>query len=427
VPLTPAAGGVPGLSLTRRVVTVFAPFGIGYALSMLFRNVNAAAFPALTREFQFDAAALGLLTSAYFLAFAAFQLPLGALLDRYGPRRVDAALLLVAAAGAALFAASNNLAMLVIARTLIGLGFCACLMAGLAAVVLWFPPERVATLNGFTIATGALGALLATQPVEFAIRLVGWRMLFWGLAGATLLAALVIFVVVPEKARPAPAQSFGKQVRDVLAILGSKRFWQVALPSMSIQGFLLALLGLWAGPWFRDVAGMTQADTGRHLLFAAAGWAVGALCVGLIADGLARRGIPRLVTFQAGCGGCAAALLVIVFGDPSVGRAAWPVYCALSAFGTISYTLLTAAWPKEMTARVLTSVNLMMMGTAFVSQWAVGMVIARWPMVDGHYPPDAYRVAFGTLAALVIATLLQAVIGLRGLRELPPDGPGRGP
>jgi hypothetical protein len=172
---------------------------------------------------------------------------------------------------------------------------------------------------------------------------------------------------------------------------------------------------------------MTQADTGRHLLFAAAGWAVGALCVGLIADGLARRGIPRLVTFQAGCGGCAAALLVIVFGDPSVGRAAWPVYCALSAFGTISYTLLTAAWPKEMTARVLTSVNLMMMGTAFVSQWAVGMVIARWPMVDGHYPPDAYRVAFGTLAALVIATLLQAVIGLRGLRELPPDGPGRGP
>ena len=83
---------------------VFLPFAAGYYLSYLLRTVNAVIAPELTRELALSAADLGLLTSAYLLAFAAFQIPLGLLLDRHGPRRVEAGLLLVAAAGTLLFA-----------------------------------------------------------------------------------------------------------------------------------------------------------------------------------------------------------------------------------------------------------------------------------------------------------------------------------
>ena len=83
---------------------LFLPFAAGYFLSYLLRNVNAVIAPELTRELQLSAADLGLLTSAYLLTFSAFQLPLGILLDRYGARRVEAVLLLVAAAGSAWFA-----------------------------------------------------------------------------------------------------------------------------------------------------------------------------------------------------------------------------------------------------------------------------------------------------------------------------------
>jgi sugar phosphate permease len=81
------------------LLRVFIPFALGYFLSYLFRTVNAVIAPDLVRDICVDPASLGLLTSAYFLTFAAFQLPLGVLLDRYSPRRVEAVLLLFAAAG----------------------------------------------------------------------------------------------------------------------------------------------------------------------------------------------------------------------------------------------------------------------------------------------------------------------------------------
>ncbi len=67
---------------------VFTPFALGYFLSYTYRTVNAVIAPDLVLDLGLNANALGLLTSAYFLSFAAFQLPLGILLDHYGPRRV---------------------------------------------------------------------------------------------------------------------------------------------------------------------------------------------------------------------------------------------------------------------------------------------------------------------------------------------------
>ena len=86
-------------SVARRVLTVFLPFALAYFLSYLYRTVNAVIADELTAALGVTAAGLGFLTSAYFIAFGLFQPPLGLLLDRYGPRRVECALLLVAAAG----------------------------------------------------------------------------------------------------------------------------------------------------------------------------------------------------------------------------------------------------------------------------------------------------------------------------------------
>jgi sugar phosphate permease len=85
---------------TGRVSRVLLPFAFAYSLSYFYRSVNAVIAPDLTNRFSLSPADLGLLTSAYFLVFSAFQLPLGLLLDRFGPRRTDATLLLAAAAGA---------------------------------------------------------------------------------------------------------------------------------------------------------------------------------------------------------------------------------------------------------------------------------------------------------------------------------------
>ena len=194
----------------RLVVLVLAPFALGYFLSYFFRSVNAVVGPRLVADLGLSAAELGLLTSAYLFAFALFQLPLGVLLDRFGPRRVQAALFACAATGALLFAIGQDIATLTVARALIGLGFAGGLMSGFKAVVLWVPEPRRALANAGIMSFGALGVLVATVPTELAVQAVGWRSVFVGLAAITFAVATLIFVAVPEQgaraARRGPAR-----------------------------------------------------------------------------------------------------------------------------------------------------------------------------------------------------------------------------
>jgi MFS family permease len=213
-------------SLARAVLLVLLPFAAGYYLSYLYRSINALIAGDLVAELGLGAADLGLLTSMYFLTFAAVQLPCGVLLDRYGPRLIDSALLLVAAAGSLLFALADDVATLLVGRALIGLGVAVGLMAGLKAIVLWFPPERVALANGWYIMLGALGALSATGPAEAVVQVLGWRGLFAALAVASAAVALTILLVVPE--RKSQTQTAASPRIGFLAIYLDPRFLRIA-------------------------------------------------------------------------------------------------------------------------------------------------------------------------------------------------------
>ena len=108
------------MSRARLIACVLLPFAAGYYLSYLFRTINALIAGDLTAELGLSAADLGFLTSVYFLALAAAQLPLGVLLDRYGPRTIQSALLLLASAGALVFALADGFLGLVVGRALLG-------------------------------------------------------------------------------------------------------------------------------------------------------------------------------------------------------------------------------------------------------------------------------------------------------------------
>jgi MFS family permease len=154
---------------------LFLPFAAGYFLSYLLRNVNAVIAPELVGELGVSAADLGLLTSAYLLAFGTFQLPLGVLLDRYGPRRVEVALLLIAAAGTAAFGLGTSLGELALARAAIGLGVSACLMAAFKAFAVWYPVERLPALNGAAMvaADGTMAVIVGGDRAEAACPVAG--------------------------------------------------------------------------------------------------------------------------------------------------------------------------------------------------------------------------------------------------------------
>ncbi|MBW1782238.1 MAG: MFS transporter, partial [Deltaproteobacteria bacterium] len=243
-----------------RLLRVFLPFAIGYFFSYLYRVVNAVIAPNLVADLDLSPGDLGLLTSTYFLTFAAFQLPLGVLLDRFGSRKTEAFLLVFAAAGAFIFAKADSVPGLIAGRALIGFGVSSCLMAAFTAFVLWFPKERLPLINGVQVAVGGLGALTGTTPVETALQFTDWRSVFTLLAILTLGAAAAIFFAVPERKAEGGGTSLKEQLRGIVVVYTSPLFWRIAPWAVTSQATFLAVQTLWAGPWLRDVAKYERAD-----------------------------------------------------------------------------------------------------------------------------------------------------------------------
>jgi len=389
----------------RVILRVFLPFTAAFFLSYLFRTINAVISSELSLELALDAADLGFLTSIYFLTFAALQLPIGIWLDRYGPRRVQGALLLFAAAGAMLFSLSKGFAALVLGRALIGLGVAAAFTGGLKAIVLWFPKDRVAGMNGWMVMLGALGALSATSPAELLLDWSGgWRGLFAILAAATVASAAMIWVVVPEAPSAKPSSNEHAPI-SLKIIYSDPRFWELAPLSATCAGTAWASQGLWATPWLTDVDGLRQADVTRHLFFMAIVQGIAALLLGAAADRLRRRGVGPQVLLAFVATAFIAAQLTLILRLPVSSYLPWSVAAAAGSGPILSYAVLAEFFSKEITGRANGALNAFHFGAAFVIQYIIGVVVARWPGQDGHYPAIAYQVAFGLILALQAATL----------------------
>lgn len=396
---------------------IFIPFAAGYFLSYLFRVVNAVIAPDLVADLGLDPSQLGLLTSTYFIAFASSQLPLGVVLDRFGPRRVESFLLLFAGAGAAIFAVSDSLTGVIIGRALIGFGVSACLMAAFKSYVIWFPESILSRVNGFQMAAGGLGALAATTPVEWGLQFTDWRGLFWILALLSFAVALAVFLMVPEQEARKTPETLRAQITGIGRVFKSPVFWRIApLTTLSQAGYI-ALQGLWIGPWLRDVAHLSRTEIATLLSGSALAMITGFISLGFLAEKLAKRGIPVLSTAVVGMGLFIGVQALISFAIPIPAPLLLVLFGFFGTTGILSYTALTLAFPKELSGRVTTSINMLVFVAAFGVQWAIGIIINLWEVSSsGNYDPKAYQAGF--LAILGCQVLALAWFWIAGLRTI---------
>jgi predicted MFS family arabinose efflux permease len=397
------------LRLWFRLVPAYAA---GYFLSYGLRSVNAVIAPELMQEMDITATGLGLLTSAYFLAFGLFQLPLGLLLDRYGPRRVEAVLLLVAALGCALFALSTSLHTLALARALIGLGVSACLMASFKAFSQWFPIERQPSLTATIMVAGGLGALSASVPVAAALPLFGWRGVFW-LVAALLVLAAGYLMTVPDHPSQAKHETLGQQIRSLGSIYGNRVFWRFAPQGCVIVGGFMAFQGLWAVPWLMEVNGATRGDAAGVLFLMSIAMLAGFLFVATCSTALARHGITPMLLLRAGMGLALVVELAILLGlaPPA---SLWPLLGVSFSLGNIAYSQLTAAFPVALSGRVNTALNLLVFVGAFVLQWGIGAAVDSF-VASGMVRADAFRTTLGILLCAQVLAFVWFLVPVRGI------------
>jgi predicted MFS family arabinose efflux permease len=394
---------------SARLFLLLAPYALAYGASYFFRNTNAVAGPVLAVEFSLNAQSLGLLTSAYFLTFALAQVPLGMALDRFGPARVNTLMLLSSALGAAVFALAQDATTLAIGRALIGLGAGCGLMAVMSATHMWAPKARVATIIGFIMSVGGIGALTASSPLQWAISAVGWRAVFWGLCAYCTVTAVAVFATRGAVKPAAASASFAELTAGVKTVFAAGRFWRYALPVMFVLGTMLAFQTLWAATWLRDVTGMRDKVAISHVLFALnLGMTFAFLLNGLIADKLYARGVARETTLKGYFIITLLAQVWIMAAPTTLPHLAWALYVYGANSSVLAYSILVAQFPAPLTSRVNTAINLMAFATAFVLQWVIGAVLNSYPVnvagyaVLGYY--QAWMMLFG-IQLLVVGQL----------------------
>ena len=399
------------MSPSRVVFTALLPFASGYFMSYLLRAVNAVVAPDLVQDAGLSPAELGLLTAAYLGAFALFQLPLGVLLDRYGPRKVQAALLCIAAIGCLGFAVAPGFAGLFAARALIGLGFSAGLMASYKSSSTWVPIERRSLANAAIMAFGALGVIVATEPTEFLVSLVGWRTAFVVFAMFILCAAASIFAIAPRADTATSSTPFRRQFADMMAIVRLPLFRRVAPLLGLTAGVQIGIQTLWAGPWFRDVMGLAREDVARHLLWMAVAFMIGILSVGIIADRLGRRGIGAIQVMLGFNVLYFIAQALIVFQVEALMVPAWLAVAAFGQVAILAFPWFAARVGAEVAGRSNATINFTMFIAAFATQYAVGLIIGWFPATSTGYDPRAYSWAIGFFLVLQLLAFVWYLSG----------------
>jgi predicted MFS family arabinose efflux permease len=380
------------LALARIAVAMFVAFAFAYFLSALLRAVTATLAPAFSAELGLSAADLGLLAGAYFLGFSLTQLPLGQALDRFGPRRVLLCLLSVAVLACAAFAVADNLLALWLARAAIGVGVSACLMAPLTAYRHRFGEVAQLRANSWMLMTGSLGMLASTLPVQWLLPVLGWRGLFWAVAGLLVAAMVAIVAMVPRDVE-APLARGGPASGGYAEIFRHPCFVRFVPLAFVVYGGLLAVQSLWAGPWLTEVAGLSPARAAEGLFVINLSMLAAFLAWGSAMPVLRRGGwtVDRLVTV-----GVPLSLVLLGMGvvlGPSAKAPLWAAWCVACTFISLSQPAVASVFPAQQAGRALSAYNLVIFAGVFCVQWGIGLAIDA--LVTRGWPrADALRAAF---------------------------------
>ena len=383
------------------------PFAFGYFLSFLYRVVNVAIAPDLVQEFGLNANQMGLISSAYLLTFALCQLPLGLLLDRYESRKVSAALLLIAAMGALVFASADSALGLLIGRGLIGIGVSACLMAAFTAYANLLPSEKLPLVNGLQLMAGGLGVVSASTPVQWFLTWGDWRLLFQILGVASVVASVLVYSLVPKYTTHSNGQNLKLQLVELWQVIKSPSFCQMAPLSVATQGVFGAFVGLWSGYWLRDYLSLSDSEAAQIILTMALAMTAGFVVLGWLAASLYRFGVSSYMVSVSGMLIYILSQWVIINEWSEWHHLWWGLSGFFGTSGVLMYAYLSQSVPKSLVGRVNTSLNLCVFVVAFACQWGLGIVINLWP-VDalGIYPQTAYATAWMWALGLQIMALI---------------------
>ena len=360
----------------KQAITVFFVFAFGYFLSCLLRAITATLSPILTSEFELMAADLGLLAGGYFLGFASMQIPLGYLLDKFGPKKIVSSFLLIAFIGTISFALANSFSGLLISRILIGVGVSACLMAPLTGYRIWFAENQQQRANSWMLMIASLGFLSSTLPIQLLLPAFGWRWIFGGIAALILISIFLMLAFIPKWDHQKNESLDNQTSKGSLADVWKNKFFISVIPmGLFNYGGLMAIQTLWAGPWMVRVAGYTPIESATGLFWINITMLISFFLWGYFLPKITNLGFSALKILKLGLPVSFLIMLMIIILGSKAGAFYITLFILSSIFLSVTQPAVGLSFASHLAGKALTSFNLLIFLGTFIMQWVMGLVI----------------------------------------------------
>ena len=360
----------------KQAITVFFVFAFGYFLSCLLRAITATLSPVLTLEFDLMAADLGLLAGGYFLGFACMQIPIGFLLDKFGPKKIVASFLLIAFIGTVSFALAQSFSGLLASRILIGVGVSACLMAPLTGYRIWFAKNQQQRANSWMLMIASLGFLSSTLPVQLLLPTLGWRWMFGGVAALILISIVLMLAFIPKWDHQKDESLDSSSRLGSFADVWKNKFFISVIPMGLLNyGGLMAIQTLWAGPWMTRVAGYSPLESATGLFWINITMLVSFFLWGYFLPKITNLGFSAFKILKLGLPLSFLVMLTIILLGPKAGTFYIALFILSSIFLSVIQPAVGLSFQSHLAGKALTSFNLLIFLGTFIMQWFIGLVI----------------------------------------------------
>jgi sugar phosphate permease len=410
---------------------IFTVLGLQYLFVYFHRVCPAIVAQDLVETFSINATSLGVLASGYFYPYALMQVPVGLLADSWGPRKTVTFFSLLAAAGALMFGLSPNFGIATASRVIVGLGLSGIFVPAMKTLAEWFRPKEYAKISGALMAVGGIGWLSASTPLALAARSFGWRAGFIAIGGITLVFSVLTWLLLVDSPKKkgfpeinAHTESGSTRGRiglltGIRMVFSTPHFWPLAVYCFCNGSILFSFNGLWAGPYLRDIYGLSTPAIGNILSMVAIAMVVGSPLLGYISDNVL--GSRKKVLFW-----CALITAVewafFYFFYESLSIPVLYIFFLLigvciGASAVICFTATKELFPLEMAGTSVSCVNLFGFVGGIIYQPLIGHFMDTGGKVGGRYLHQGYKMAFLLLFVTSIAYALCALF----VKERPAD------
>ena len=396
------------INKVNKSILIFCVFAFGFFISNLLRSITATLTPVLTLEFDLTAGNLGLLAGGYFLGFSLMQIPAGYLLDKYGPKKVVAYLLLIAFISTISFAFAKNFTGLLISRFFIGVGVAACLMGPLTGYRVWFEEKYQQRANSWMLMVASFGFVTSTLPVQILLPVIGWRSIFLLIVILILLSIILIVLFIPSWQNYNNIE-INKQSAKISDVWKNKFFISLMPIAFFNYGGVQAMQTLWAGPWMLNVSGYSPLDSATGLFWINITMLIAFLFWGYILPKLSSYGIDSMKIVKFGLPVSYLIFFLIIVMGQKAGAAIFTIYILSSIVLSLTQPAVALSFPQNLAGKSLTSFNVFIHSGTFFVQWGIGLIIDYCKSI-GFDTVLSYRVSFSVFLIICILSYIFFII-----------------